>query len=143
MIFSLQQLFSNAQAITATADSSNVIDLGVAGTPYGGVAPFHNDKGKGTKVPLTVQVVEDFNTLTSLTIEVQTGATEALGTHVAQEIVPLADLVAGKQFNIDVLPNQINERYVGIVYTVVGTPPTTGKITAGISMGSQTNVTGV
>ena len=37
MILSAQQLFSDDQAITASADSTNVIDLGVPGTPFGAV----------------------------------------------------------------------------------------------------------
>ena len=143
MILSAQQLFSDDQAITANADSTNVIDLGVAGTPHGAVAPLNNDKGKGTKIPILIQVTEAFNTLTSLEIKISTGATTALGTTVISKVVLLADLVLGYQFPVDVLPNEIDERYLGIEYVVVGTPPTLGKITAGISMGNQTNVTGV
>jgi hypothetical protein len=142
MILSAQQLFSDDQAITATADSTNVIDLGVPGTPYGGVAALTQDVGKGAKIPILIQVTEAFNTLTSLTISISTGATTALGTSVISKVVPLADLVVGYQFPIEVLPNEITERYLGIEYTVTGTAPTTGKITAGVSMGNQTNVTG-
>jgi hypothetical protein len=142
MILSAQQIFSNDQAITASADSTNVIDLGVPGTPYGAVAPLNNDKGKGNKVPILIQVTEAFNTLTSLEIKISTGATTALGTTVISKVVPLADLVLGYQFPVEVLPNEIDERYLGIEYVVVGTAPTTGKITAGITMGNQTNVTG-
>ena len=36
MIFDKQNLFSDAQAITADAASTNVIDLGPTGTPVGG-----------------------------------------------------------------------------------------------------------
>lgn len=142
MIFSAQQLFSDDQAITANADSTNVIDLGVAGTPYGGVAPLNRDIGKGAKVPFLVQVTEDFNNLTSLTVNVSTGATTALGTTIVSQTILAADLLAGKQISIDVLPNDITERYLGIEYVVTGTAPTTGKVTAGITMGNQTNVTG-
>lgn len=142
MILSAQQIFSDDQVITASADSTNVIDLGVAGTPFGAVAPLNNDKGKGNKVPILIQVTEAFNTLTSLEIKISTGATTALGTTVISKVVPLADLVLGYQFPVEVLPNEIDERYLGIEYVVVGTPPTLGKITAGISMGNQTNVTG-
>lgn len=142
MIFSAQQRLSDDQAITATARSTNVIDLGVAGTPYGAVAPLNRDVGKGTKVPFLVQVTEDFNNATSVAIAIETGATDALGTVVISETVLLADLVAGKQMVLDCLPNQITERYLGVRYTVVGTAPTTGTITAGITMGNQTNITG-
>lgn len=142
MIFSAQQIFSDDQAITATAISTNVIDLGAPGTPYAAVAPLNQDIGKGAKIPILIQVTEDFNTLTSLTIAIETGSTTALGTVVISKSVLLADLVQGYQFPVEVLPNEIDERYLGIRYTVVGTDPTEGKITAGITMGNQTNITG-
>lgn len=142
MIFSAQQLFSDDQAITASADSTNVIDLGVAGTPYGAVAALNQDIGKGAKIPFLVQVTEAFDNLTSLEVKISTGATTALGTTVISQTILLADLVVGKQMSIDVLPNDITERYLGIEYVVVGTAPTVGTVTAGITMGNQTNVTG-
>lgn len=142
MIFSAQQLFSDDQAITATAVSTNVIDLGVPGTPYGAVAPLNQDIGKGNKVCFLAQVTEDFNNATSVQVTIETGATSALGTAVLSETILLADLVAGKQSVIQVLPTQLTERYLGVRYTVVGTAPTTGKFTTGITMGNQTNITG-
>ena len=141
MILSAQQIFSDDQAITASADSTNVIDLGVAGTPYDSNA-LNQDVGKGAGVPILVQVTESFDNLTTLEIKISTGATTALGTTVISQTIALADLVAGKQMAITVLPNDITERYLGIEYVVVGTTPTAGKVTAGITMGVQTNVTG-
>lgn len=140
MILSAQQLFSDDQAITTSADSTNVIDLGVPGTPYGGAAALTRDIGKGCMVPILVQSTADFTNLTSLTINVSKGATTALGTTIASQTIAKADLVAGAQFAIQVLPSQCDERYLGIEYVVTGTTETTGKITAGISMGNQTNV---
>lgn len=142
MILSAQQLFSDDQAITASVDSTNVIDLGVPGTPYGAVAALNDDVGKGAKIPLLAQITEAFDNLTSLELRLSTGATTALGTVIASQIILLADLVAGKQFNLDYLPNGIVERYLGMEYVVVGTAPTVGRVTAGITMGNQTNVTG-
>ena len=142
MIFSAQQLFSDDQAITASADSTNVIDLGVRATPFGAVAALTGDIGKGTMIPLLAQVTEAFNTLTTLEIKVSTGATTALGTTILSQTIALADLVVGKQLSFCVLPKDITERYLGIEYVVVGTAPTLGKITAGITMGNQTNITG-
>ena len=143
MIFSAQQLLSDQQAVTATAISTNVIDVGLPGTPYGAQAAFTQDIGKGGKVPFLVQVTEDFNNLTSLTVAIETGSTASLGTVVLSQTILLADLKAGKQMSLDCLPNDISEQYVGVRYTVTGTAPTTGKITAGITMGNQTNTTGV
>jgi len=142
MIFSAQQIFSDDQAITATAISTNVIDLGAPETPYDAKAALHQDIGKGAKVPILIQVTETFTNLTSLTIAIETGSTASLGTVVISKAVLLADLVAGYQFPVDVLPNEIDEQYLGVRYTVTGTAPDAGKLTAGITMGNQTNITG-
>jgi hypothetical protein len=143
MILSAQQLFSSDQAITATALSTNVIDLGVSDTPYGGKAALNHDIGKGNPVPVLIQVTSAFNTLTSLTITLETGAVAGtLGTVLATETILLADLVAGKQTALNFLPKGATGRYLGVRYTVTGTNPTTGTITAGITMGNQVNVTG-
>lgn len=143
MIFSAQQLFSSDQAITATALSTNVIDLGVSDTPYGGKAALNHDIAKGAPIPILVQVTTAFATLTSLTITVETGAVAGtLGTVLATETILVADLVAGKQMRMQVLPNGATGRYLGVRYTVTGSNATAGAITAGITMGNQTNVTG-
>lgn len=133
MILDKQTLFSDDQAIVATAVSENVIDLGVA-----------RELGKGVPIPVLIQVTEDFNTLTSLTIDLQVDDNAAMtSAKVVQSVsVLLADLVAGKRVPPMWLPEGIDEQYMTLNYTVVGTVPTTGKITAGVSMGNQTNVTG-
>jgi len=142
MILSAQQLFSDDQAITASADSTNVIDLGLPGTPFGAAAALNQDIGKGAKIPLLAQVTEAFDNLTTLEVKLSTGSTTALGTTIASQTIALADLVVGKQLNLDFLPNGIVEQFLGLEYVVVGTGPSAGKITAGITMGVQTNVTG-
>tara|TARA_R110000737_G_scaffold103999_2_gene137172 strand:+ start:1064 stop:1495 length:432 start_codon:yes stop_codon:yes gene_type:complete len=142
MILSVQQLFSNDQAITATAVSTNVIDLGVSATPYGAAAALNHDIGKGTAVPILIQVTEAFDNLTSLAIAIEVGSTTSLGTVLSTQTILLADLVAGKQTAVAVLPRGADVRYLGVRYTVAGTAPSAGKITAGVTMGVQTNVTG-
>ena len=65
MILDEQALFSDKQAVTADAASTNVIKVG------GNIA-------KGTPVEILAQVVEqDFATLTSLEIKVQTATDSA------------------------------------------------------------------
>lgn len=145
MIFSAEQLFSDDQAITASADSTNVIDLGAPGTPYGGAAALNQDIGKGAPIPILAQVTTAMAAAGAATLEViiSTGSTTALGTTIASSgAIPKATLVAGYQIPIQVLPNQIVERYLGIEYVVTTGPMTAGNVTAGITMGNQTNVTG-
>jgi hypothetical protein len=142
MIFDATTLLSDAQAITATAASTNIIDTKATGTVYGAAAALKRDIGKGKKIPLRVQVVEAFNTLTSLTFALQVDDNASFSspkTVATTGAVPLASLTAGYYWNIDHVPIGTDERYVRLNYTVAGTAPTTGKVTAGIVMATQTN----
>ena len=144
MILSAKQLFSDDQAITADAISENVIDQGVAGTPYGAAAALNRDLGKGAPIPILIQVTEAFNTLTSLEVTVECSANADLSSSkvLATESILLVELQPGKMTNLQVLPHGDDQRYLGVRYNVVGTNPTAGRVTAGISMGNQTNLTG-
>lgn len=141
MIFDATLLFSNAQAITADAASTNYIDLGAAGTPYGGSA-LVRDIGPGHPIPISVTVGAAFNTLTSLNIilEVDDNTSFSSAKAVAQVNYVLARLTAGAILDFpDYVPQGTNERYFRLRYDVVGTDPTTGTITAGIVAAKQTN----
>lgn len=136
MILDNQALFSDAQPITATAASTNTID-------FGPISPAIKtfDAGKGSEVALLVQVVEDFNNLTSLQIDLELDTTT---TFTPDKVIPiatatLAQLKAGMQIARDDLPRGITLQYGRLKYTVSGTAPTTGKITAGIVAGVQSN----
>ena len=129
MLLDQQALFSAAQAITATAASTNVIDTG-----------SNKDVGKYGDIPLLIQVVEGFNNLTSLTVTVQTDDNSAFSSaaDVLSMTIPLASLVLGYKSPVITLPMKM-ERYIRLNYTVTGTAPTTGKVIAGITGGVQTN----
>ena len=129
MLFDAKLLMSSGQAITATAASTDVIDRGDS-----------KDVGKDGSVPIVVQVTETFNNLTSLAIAIQTDSDSGFGTvkTLATVTVALADLKAGYQLPIITLPKGC-QRYLRLNYTVTGTAPTTGKVTAGIVAGVQTN----
>lgn len=142
MIFDAQSKFSAAQAITVSAASTNVIDLGAAGIPYGDTAALTRDQGVGEMVPLLIQVTTAFATLTSLKVAVQTSVDEAFTSPVTvleSEAIAAASLVAGYVFNIDKLPEKTRLRYVRLYYTVAGLDATAGKVTAGIVAARQNN----
>lgn len=145
MIFDAQGLFSDAQAITGDAGSTNCINLGATGTPYGGVA-LVRDVGKGAGIPISISVTETFNTLTSLTVSVQVDDNDTFSTPTTVQLtgaIPLASLVAGYQFQgIAQLPEGTKERYVRLYYDVTGSNPSTGKIRAGVVAARQTNFVG-
>lgn len=143
MIFDMTNLFSDNQAITADAASTNIIDLGVTGTPYGAPSALRRDIGPGTDVPLAIVVTESFNNLTSMTIAIQTDDNPAFSSPTSiwtSQAYTLAELaVGGKYLLPDDMPVGTNERYVRLFYDVTGTAPTTGKILAGVVAGRQTN----
>ena len=144
MIFDRTLLFSNAQAVTASVASTDNIDTLPTGTVYGAAAALVKDIGKGQTIPIVAQVVEDFNNLTSLTAAVQT-ATDAAFTSpkdVQSQTKVLADLKAGANFNFGTVPLGTSQRFVRLYYTVTGSAPTTGKITAGVVEGLQTSGVG-
>lgn len=126
MILDEQALFSDKQAVTATAASTNVIKV-------------NGDIGKGEPVEILAQVVETFAGVTSVKLSVQTCATED-GTYedlVSTDAIAVAKLKAGYKFPIKFLPTGI-KNFLRLNYTVVGTAAgTAGKITAGIVSGSN------
>jgi len=137
MILDNRSIFSDQQPITATANSTNVYDLGAPGIAHvGSLVQLKRSMGKAGKIPLLIQVNEDFDALTSLDIVFQSDNDEAFGS--AKEIfritVLLADLVKGYKAPIDKLPRNVTERYIRFRYEVTGAAPTQGKITAGFVM---------
>src|SRR4051812_10861435 len=122
-ILDRQNLFSSDQALTASANSTDIIDLG------------SRDVGAGEPDTVLVQVTEAFNNLTSLTVALQTSSTEAFSVPVqlTAATVALASLTAGAKFSIGAVPRGVL-RYLRLAYTVTGSAPSTGKITAGVGV---------
>lgn len=142
MIIDASLLLSDQQAITASAASTNAIDLGATGTPYGANSALVRDIGRGEEVEISVAVVASFNNLTSLTVAVQTSPDGSTWTTRYQgEAVALASLVAGYQFKAPCCFDEgTDARYVRLYYTVAGTAPSSGKVTAAVVASRQTNL---
>lgn len=143
MIFDASTLFSNSQAITADAPSTDILDLGVMGRVYGAAADLPRDTARSDEIPIHIQVTQAFNNLTSLRVVIQTSDVEGFGSGVRdliEQVIPLAQLVPGRTAAIMMLPPGITGRYLRVFYDITGTAPTTGRITAGLILGgSQTN----
>lgn len=136
MIMDQQSLFSDAQAVTVTANSSNVIDTIPSGGP--------NTKtgiGDGQDITLFAEVLSAFAGGTSLDIKLVSADTADLATnpitHFDSGAIVLASLTAKARLVALDLPYGKYRRYVGLVYTVVGTM-TAGTITAGLVEDLQT-----
>ena len=136
MILDRQNLFSLNQAITATAVSTDVIDLGPE--MWAGTA------GSDREIPIELTVTESFTSggATTLQVEVQSSVNEAFSApikHLLTDVIPKADLAVGKVLSKGLsLPADV-KRYVRLNYVVATGPFTAGKITAGIVASRQTN----
>lgn len=131
MYVDAQQLFSDAQAVTADAVGTNVIDLG-------------SDRSIGNGEPMGVVFVvdvaadqttgdEDYTFDVEYASDAaQTTARKLIGRRVFESGTPTAPaedadlLVAGFKFVIPIPPTELSEseRYLGIRYDVTGTTPT-------------------
>ena len=100
MILDNLNLLSDQQAITATAVSTNVLDLKALGITYDGVQLLRRQFIR--EIPFMVQVTEDFDALTTLTIDFQTDDNVGFATPktVFSVVVALAELQAGYQLPI-------------------------------------------
>lgn len=144
MLLDKQNMFSEAQAITTgSANSTNTIDLGVAGSPIiGGTAI--QDPGRGQEIQVFAQVVTAFTSGGSGTLTVKLVQSAAAGltspTILAQtDAIPVATLAAGYQFRLSGIPAGVTQRYLGLIYTVATADMTAGAVTAGLVLDRQTN----
>lgn len=135
MILDSTGVFSDSQAITASAASTNIVDLGATGTvPYAGSA-LVRDIGKGRPLPLRIQVTEAFNNLTSLAINLESDDNTGFSSPkvCATQTINLAGLTLGAVFEVlAYVPVGTNERYLRLNYTVAGTAPTLGRVTGAL-----------
>lgn len=131
-------------AITATRDSTNVIDFGV-----------DRDVGAGYKLEVVVDVTVAFATLTSLTVDLQIAPDNGgvAGTYYSillSNVYPAADLIIGAPiFRYTIPPNQglnwavgvlqVPGRFMKLVYTVAGSNATVGKVFSFINMANDRN----
>jgi hypothetical protein len=122
-------IFSEDQAITATASSTDIIDTGV-GRDFWDTA-VRSDFGNTGNIFINIHCTVTFATLTSLTVSLQHCATEG-GSYTAlltYEAVAAASLVAGFKWPRVSLPTK-HLRFLKLVYTVTGDNATAGKVTA-------------
>lgn len=123
MIMDGTTVFSDQQAITASAVSTNVLYIGKREISF------------GNELNMSVRVGATFATCTSLQVVVQTSVDEAFTTPVAlatSQVVPVASLVKGFVFpDLRVVPKG-NLGYLRLSYVVAGSNATAGTINAAI-----------
>lgn len=131
MLQDAQDLFSDAQAVTATAVSTNVLDKNH-------LANVFKDLGTGKDLYVVITCTETAAAAGAATVTFSLesdGASDLSSptTHLTSGAIGKAALVAGMAPLVFALPRQANyERYLGLRYTVATGPLTAGKFTAAL-----------
>jgi hypothetical protein len=126
-------LFSDAQDITATASSTNVVDLGT-----------ERRFGTGEPVYLVATVTTAFTDSSSnstVTVTLQSAAAATMASATTRLTLPVfaAESAAGtKQIGV-VPPGALNERYYNVKYTVANGDLTTGAFDTFFTLDPDTN----
>lgn len=149
MIVDTQSEFSDAQAVTASAISANVLDIFSVGAGAGAdTGPNARlDVGLQNGLYLVVQTTEactDSGSDATLTVTLESADNAALSTnaqvHFSSGALPFASYsAAGSQFVVIPLPPGLYRRYVGVRYTVGSGPLTAGKFDAFLTPTPQAN----
>ena len=131
-----QELFSDAQAVTATAISTNVLDLnGATGTNV----PLTQDIGVGEEATylmvMTTTTITDTGSDATLTVTLESDSTANLATapvvHFSTGALAFATYATAGTIIVQTpLPLGDYKRYLGVRYTVAAGPFTAGAITA-------------
>lgn len=119
MILDAQLQFSADQALTVTAASTNVIDLGADRNPGIGTQPM--------EVLIVVKVALDATTgdeTYTATVQTDDNAAFSSPTTVTPAVTMTRGDAAGTQYRIPIPSSGITERYLRINYTLGGTTPT-------------------
>ena len=120
MYIDAQHLFSDSQALTATAVSSNVVDLGIDGNL--GI-------GEPMAVVISVEVaLDDTDADETYVFTVQSGSTATPTTVIATKTATRGD-VAGTKYVLPIPADQSADRYLRLNYTLGGTTPS-GTVSA-------------
>ena len=120
MIIDKELEFSDGQAVTAAAASTNVVDLGQTAD----VAP-------GVPLKVRVQIDADLDPTTSMTFSLQTDTVEnfASPTELLARTELTAALVAGATFELGTIPSTV-QQYLRLYYTPNGGNASTGSLSA-------------
>lgn len=118
MIIDAQHLFSDAQALTATAVSTNLLDL---------KADRNIGLGEPVAVVVDVDVALDGTTgdeTYTVTVQADDNSSFSSATTVTGPVTMTRGAAAGTRYVIPIAPDTLTERYIRLSYTLGGTTPT-------------------
>lgn len=130
--------FADAQAVTTTAVSTNVVDLYPLGNSVS--TNLTRDIGTGERVRFVVSIPTAVTGAGTLTVTLESDDNTSLSSptvHYTSSAIPLASLTAGAKVVDIVLPAGNYERYLGARFTVTSGPFTGGAIDAYLVKDSQ------
>ena len=117
MIIDSQNLLSDAQALTASAASTNIVDLG---------SDRNIGIGKSMAVVITVDVAADGTTTDetyTFAVQADDNAAFSSAANVVSRTIGYASLTAGSQHVLPIPPDTSMERYLRLYATLGGTTP--------------------
>lgn len=130
MIFDAQAIFDQDVALTATRNSTNVMDLLRAGEDIGGGEPLY-------LVFIVTTILDSAGEAATLQIALVTDDNASLSSPATimdqPALITEATLVTGYMIAQHVKPFAAMERYLGVVYTVGTENFTSGKIWCGLT----------
>lgn len=136
MLMSAEQMFSDGQALAASGASTNYIDLGAPGTVLGAPAALVRDIGPGQPVAIYVHGALTAADVIQVAIQVDDNTSFSSARTVLESEAFTVGADGDWECNLNFLPDNVDERYMRLSYTLTGTG---GTVDAGIVAGKQTN----
>lgn len=147
MILDKELICSDDQAITVTADATNVIDTEACGTPWMASTALVRNIHKGVPIPFLIQVTTAFTAggaatlVSNIVSDSQADLDGSPVTLFTSAAIAVASLIAGYKI-FDGYLNSVGadmKRFLGVEYVVATGPMLTGNMFAGITGGNQSN----
>lgn len=137
MILDAENRFSNAQAVTVTAKSTDTVDMGPN-------SHAKNSQGQEKKLEIVLHVNTTFTAAGAgtLTVQIRSSANSDMSSpviHESSDVLALADLVAGNKIRYQPRVPINAGRYLDLNYVVGTGPMTAGALSAYIVHSRQTN----
>jgi hypothetical protein len=137
MIIDAENMFSDAQAVTSTAKSTNTVDLGP------------NSHAKNSNGAKDIEILLWINTTftdsgsdATLTIQVRSSANSDMSSpvvHSVSDTIAFSEMVAGTKMRFKPRIPLDAGRYIDLNYVVASGPYTAGALSAGVVAERQTN----
>lgn len=138
MIFDANNMFSNAQALTSTAKSTDTVDMGPN-------SHAKNSQGQERDLEIVIYINTTFTDTgndATLTVQVRSSPNSDMSSPVVHDVsdtLLFAEMVAGTRVRFKPRIPIDAGRYLDLNYVVASGPFTAGALSAGVVAARQTN----